>query len=291
MPVSRKVCDVGSGPIAWAEVFGYLDRRSHAHSDKFQSGSQTIYACGDYGTDGKPRCVAPSGGSTFRQRGYTNAIAKIMDSECQNEDTTIGDESWTPIAKMVKVKAFFQARQKTGTPRVEKTKLVWKMPGDKVYMRDRMVGWVKAGWPVIVGTDEAGKRHYAVVTAFRRKSRKVRKCSGTKGTTTSCKAWYYRYKNYQMFTHQGDGTNGNRWQSINIHFLITAKYWALRLDVKFDLLMPDKRMVVWLYLVNWCHHDLLWLSWPIISSSETNYRIHRATDNYLNTRPEQSAWA
>ena len=222
MPVKMKVCDVGSGPVAWAQIFGYFDRRSHANARKYGAASQKIYRCGNYGTDGLPKCVAPAGGSTFRIRGYTNAIAKAMKSECANNDKSIGDISWTPIAKMPKAITFYKSMQKTGRPRLVSTKAVWRTAGNLVRMRTTMMGLIRHGWPVIVGTTLSKKRHYSVVTAYRSKSRRVRKCTGSGAWT--CKKWTTQYTNHQMYTHRGDGTVGNRWRATDIHYLIAAKY-------------------------------------------------------------------
>jgi len=222
VPLFRKSCNVGLGPIAWAEIFGYFDRRSHLHQSKFGSGSQGLYCCGSHATDGDPKCVAPADGSTWRLRHYINDIAKAMKSVCSNEDTAIGDSSWTPLSKMAAIKPFYASRQSRGRPRVESATKLWYKTGDNRRLRWKLMRYVRQNWPVIVGTVESNKRHYAVVTAYRFKTRKYRYCRGT--GTNRCGRWRTEASNYQMYTHQGDGTNGNRWRPMDIHYVICAKY-------------------------------------------------------------------
>ena len=223
VPLKRKFCNVGTGPVAWAEILCYFDRRSHKNQAKFGSGSQDLFRCGRHATDGSPRCVAPSGGSTWRLRHYINAIGKAMDSECANNDMSVGDLSWTPLPKMAGIKPFYASRQGSGRPSLEAAKTVWKTNGNDKGLRNKLTRLVRKNWPSIVGTVESNKRHYAVVTAYRSKTRKVRRCWGPR-SKPRCRRWVTQQSNYQMYCHQGDGTKGNRWRSMDIHYLIAAKY-------------------------------------------------------------------
>ena len=73
-------CPVGSGPVAWAVVFGYYDRRSHMLSAKYGNSSWDLYRCGIDGTTGSNGCVAPmhSPKNDKRLRNYVEHIAKVL---------------------------------------------------------------------------------------------------------------------------------------------------------------------------------------------------------------------
>ena len=64
---------VGCGPVAWAQVFGYYDRR--AHSGSGSSASQSLYRCGTDGTTGSNSCQAPK----YNDNRMKNYIGKMND--------------------------------------------------------------------------------------------------------------------------------------------------------------------------------------------------------------------
>ena len=102
----KKNCPVGCGPVAWAMIFGYYDRRSHDKTSTYGSGSQDLYRCGSDGTTGSKSCRAPnsssssSGGS--RMKKYLEKIAKKLGTWC------IFKNGATPPHKMKKIKGFFK---------------------------------------------------------------------------------------------------------------------------------------------------------------------------------------
>ena len=100
-----KYCYVGCGPVAWAMVFGYLDRRAHYKSSKYGLGSQYLYRSGNDGTSGSKNTIAPTvSDSDMRLRKYIERIAIKLDTWC------IFKNGATPGYKMDRIKGFFQVR-------------------------------------------------------------------------------------------------------------------------------------------------------------------------------------
>ena len=100
----KRGCYVGCGPVAWAMVFAYYDRRSHMKTATYGTGSQGLYRCGSDGTGGSNSCVAPkySSSSDSRLKKYIEKIAKILDTWC------LFTNGATPAFKMDRIKRFFQ---------------------------------------------------------------------------------------------------------------------------------------------------------------------------------------
>ena len=98
----KKGCPVGCGPVAWAMVFGYYDRRSHYKTSTYGSGSQDLYRCGSSGTTGSKSCVAPKYSGDTRLKKYIEKIAKTLGTWC------IFSNGATPAYKMDNIKGFFR---------------------------------------------------------------------------------------------------------------------------------------------------------------------------------------
>ena len=100
----KKGCYVGCGPVAWAMIFGYYDRRSHYKSSTHGTGSQDLYRCGSDGTTGSKSCVAPkySSSTDARLKKYIEKIAKTLGTWC------IFSNGATPAFKMDRIKGFFK---------------------------------------------------------------------------------------------------------------------------------------------------------------------------------------
>ena len=98
----KKNCPVGCGPVAWAMVFGYYDRRSHDKTSTYGTGSQDLYRCGSDGTTGSKSCKAPKYSDDSRIRKYTERIAKTLGTFCINK------QGATPAHKMDNIKGFFK---------------------------------------------------------------------------------------------------------------------------------------------------------------------------------------
>ena len=99
-------CKVGCGPVAWAMIFGYYDRRSHAKSYKYGKGSQYLYRSSSSGSYGSPVTVAPKYpySSDTRLRKYIERIASEVDTIC------IKGQGATQGYKMDRISGFFRVR-------------------------------------------------------------------------------------------------------------------------------------------------------------------------------------
>ena len=95
-------CAVGCGPVAWAMVFGYYDRRSHEKPLTYGDGSQDLYRCGSDGTTGDNSCKAPMYSTTAEVLKYTEKIADALGTWC------VFSNGATPAYKMDNIKNFFQ---------------------------------------------------------------------------------------------------------------------------------------------------------------------------------------
>ena len=101
----KKGCAVGCGPVAWAMVFGYLDRRAKYKTTTYGSGSAGLYRCGSDGTTGDYGCPAPSdSSSSSRLKKYIEHIAKRLGTLC------VFKNGATPASWMDRIKSFFQVR-------------------------------------------------------------------------------------------------------------------------------------------------------------------------------------
>ena len=98
----KKGCPVGCGPVAWAMVFGYYDRRSYYKTSTFGTGSQDLYRCGSDGMTGSKSCRAPKYSSDSRIRKYIERIAKTLGTWC------IFKHGATPAYKMDRINGFFK---------------------------------------------------------------------------------------------------------------------------------------------------------------------------------------
>ncbi len=210
-------CAVGCGPVAWAMIFGYLDRRSHFKSSTYGTGSQGLYRSGSDGTSGSNSQVAPDWSDT-RMRRYKEKLHDILNTFC------ISSSGATTFAGMDNIESFFKARQKSGNPRVVSDK--WLLSYLGVY-KESIAGWtrnrIKEGWPVIVTTKKTwiSGWHYPVATRYRGRSRKYSNC--VKIIIKICGAWKTQVDN-DMYLHQGWGGNSDGWYAMKSFFSIAAKY-------------------------------------------------------------------
>ncbi len=210
-------CYVGCGPVAWAMVFGYLDRRSHLTSS-FGTGSRGLYRSGSDGTAGSNNQIAPSFSDSRMQR-YTEELNDILGTWC------ISSSGATLMRRMTRVQSFFQARQSTGSPHVVKDGSWLTFLG--VY-RESIASWTRArlreGWPVIVGTKEGWFTgwHYPVATKYRTRTRKWRRCFRIFGKKR-CFGWKTETDN-DMYLHMGWGGYKNGWYAMKSFFSVAARY-------------------------------------------------------------------
>ena len=208
-------CSVGCGPVAWAQVFCYLDRRSHLYG--YTSGSKGLYRSGSDGTTGSSNQVAPryiySG--TTRVKNYIKKLNNIMGTFC------LGSGGATFMSKMDNTESFFQARQTTGNPQVYYKKTILSLLG--IYQKD-IASYVRAKlrdkWPVIIGWRYGAAWHYPVVARYRWKKRQYRLCF-----LFICGKWKWTY-DFDMYLKQGWGGSKNGWYELNAFYAVYCRYWS-----------------------------------------------------------------
>ncbi len=202
---------VGCGPVAWAMIFGYLDRRSHYNPGRYSRGSQGLYRSGSDGTWGSNSERAPSY-SDVRMRRYTERVRREINS------FGIFRQSATWPHDMDNVEDFFRVRQTTGSPRVRASS--WALTWTTIYYGP-IAEWtgrrIREGWPVIVGY-HIGGLHYPVATKWRTRTRRTRHC-----VWFICFAWFTE-RNSDMYLHMGWGGRRNGWYSMDSWVSLAAVY-------------------------------------------------------------------
>ncbi|XP_076459719.1 uncharacterized protein LOC143292913 [Babylonia areolata] len=207
-------CQVGCGPVAWAQVFGYYDRRAHLGSGS--SASKALYRCGADGTTGNNSCVAPSNNDN-RMRNYTGKLNGILRTFCFGEDNGA-----TYQKRMDDVEGFFKQRQGSSAHVILETRtfILTRLVG--IYsdeIRDEALSYLRQKWPVIVGFRVSGvfSQHYAVMTKYRTRTIRKKKCF-----LWWC--WYSTVHEYDMFLHMGWGGSSNGWRKAEMFMAVVAKY-------------------------------------------------------------------
>ncbi len=215
-------CKVGSGSVAWAMIFGYLDRRSHYRQNVFGSGSQGLYRDGFAGTTGSNSQIAPSSsyGYDSRLQRYIEHLNDVLGTWC-----ILGISS---TKRMPRVESFFKSRQSTGSPHVVQKKRHWLSFLKLHRYSDSVESWtrdrLREGWPVIVGTKKSwlGDWHYSVATGYRTQSRRWRRCYWI-FWKKRCFGWRTTVSN-DMYLHMGSGGYVNGWYPMKSLYSVAAKY-------------------------------------------------------------------
>ncbi len=191
---------VGSAPVAWAMIFGYLDRRSHYNPDRYGRGSQGLYRSGWDGAWGMASQIAPS---------YSDARMKRYTERLRRE---IGPFH---ISNLDDVEDFFRDRQATRSARV--TSSHWAFTWLTIPYGP-IAEWtgrrIREGWPVFVGRG----LHYPVATKWRTRTRRTRVC-----IWFMCYGWYTERDN-DMYLHMGRSGRGNGWYHMESWFSLAAVY-------------------------------------------------------------------
>ncbi len=210
-------CAVGCGPVAWALIFGYYDRRSHINTT-YGNGSWPLYRDGWNGTSGNDSEVAPRYSDDRMQR-YTEALNSILGTWCMS------DLGLTYMGRMSRVQEFFAERQQTGSPRIVTDS--WLLTNLGGY-NDEIAAWsrdrLSEGWPVVVTTKDSwfSGWHYPVATRFRRRERRYRSCYDV-WLGTVCLGWDAEIS-YDMYLHMGWHGYGNGWYNMETFFSAAAVY-------------------------------------------------------------------
>lgn len=210
----RGKCQVGCGPVAWAQVFGYYDRR--AHSGSGSSASQALYRCGSDGTTGSNSCRAPKY-NDYRMKNYIGKMNDIMRTFC------LFGQGATFQRRMDDVEGFFRQRQGSSGNIILKYRKFFlaRLVGansDKV--RDSALSYLRQKWPVIVGFKVSGlfSQHYAVMTQYRTRTVRKKVCK----VLIFCKTRTVR--EYDMYLHMGWGGSSNGWRSAKMFMAAIATY-------------------------------------------------------------------
>ncbi|XP_064603619.1 uncharacterized protein LOC135469032 [Liolophura sinensis] len=207
-------CAVGCGPVAWAMIFAYFDRRSHLQAAVYGSGSQNLFRCGADGTAGAASCVAPISNNNQVEE-YLKVLRGILRTFC------IRGEGATLQRRMDDVEGFFKARQSSGSPDVisHRVPLIGFFGVYNSRVRSKGLAALRAGWPIIPGIRVGGlfSQHYPVATKYRSRVKTQRRCF-------FWKCWNKRTTEYEMYLHMGWGGNQNGWRSAKMFFVTYAKY-------------------------------------------------------------------
>lgn len=210
----RGSCQVGCGPVAWAQIFGYYDRRAHA--GKGNPSGKALYRCGADGTSGNNSCVAPSRNDN-RMEQYIGKLHDILRTFC------LFGQGATTQRRMDDVAGFFRERVGTSGNIILKKRSFFLLRWIGTHsdsIRDSALGYLRKKWPVIVGFRISGvfSQHYAVMTRYR--TRVVRK--------KKCFLWVFcrrrDTREYDMYVHMGWGGSSNGWRKAAMFMAAVATF-------------------------------------------------------------------
>ncbi|ESO98144.1 hypothetical protein LOTGIDRAFT_239083 [Lottia gigantea] len=210
-----KCCAVGCGPVAWAMILGYYDRRSHTKSGTYGTGSQSLYRCSSDATSGSSSCKAPS---------YTTSTVKKLTEYLNDELKTfcLSGQGATTQGNMKRFESYFKSHQTSGSPSVivHSKGLVSLVGTYNDGIRDSALSYLRSKWPVVVGIRVSGifSQHYPVATKYR--IRQKRECKKNFWGKTKCKNITER----DMYLHMGWGGSSNGWRAAKMFFAGVARY-------------------------------------------------------------------
>ena len=207
-------CKSGCSPVAWAQVFGYFDRRAKYIPDFF---SPTIY--------GDKYIVAPLS-LTYGVKRFVEDIRDEIGTFC------VGGEGATDRSKMHHIAPWFRARQGSrsgvaGYTEERKKRRVRNsggtyQRGGSSWIASKAVYYLKYGYPVVLSiTAEGGGGHAVVATKYRQRSRRERKCDTTKtgwwwGKRTKEHCYWKTVYDNEFYLHYGWGGFNNKWQEVGV---------------------------------------------------------------------------
>lgn len=185
-------CYSGCSPVAWAQVFGYYDRRARS--------PLSIFSPRLYGDSSK---VAPKK-MTDEVKPFVEDIRKQVKTICRN-----GAGS-TYTYKMKLIARWFRARQGRKA-RVASYLRGWWYSTSKI--RSKGKWWLDIGYPVVFGIKVDKKNgHSVVATKYRKRSRRYRHCVRIL-FWTSCR-WKTTH-DLRFYLHYGWGGYNNKWDHVN----------------------------------------------------------------------------
>ncbi|KAK7111947.1 hypothetical protein V1264_011485 [Littorina saxatilis] len=208
-------CQVGCGPLAWAQIFGYYDMRAHAGLG--DADGAALFRCGEDGTTGNDSCEAPLR-NTGRMSNYISKLNDILETFC------LGDVGATWQGNMERVEGFFRQRQGSSadiTVKANSFSLFRLVMAYRDSIRNDALSFIRQKWPVVVGIKANGgvlSQHYAVMTKYRTRTVRTRECT----LFVFCRTKIVR--EYDMFLHMGWGGVSNGWRKAEMAFAAVAKY-------------------------------------------------------------------
>ncbi|KAK6165640.1 hypothetical protein SNE40_022530 [Patella caerulea] len=210
-----KCCAVGCGPVAWAMILGYYDRRSHDKPNTYSTGSQGLFRCGADATTGSNSCKAPSY-TTNRVKKLTENLNNVLGTFC------LSGQGATTQGKMKRFENYFSPRQTSGKPSVtvHSRGLLSFVGAYNDGIRNSGLAYIRAKWPVVVGIRVSGifSQHYPVATKYRHRWRK--ECKKNFWGKTKCKT----STEYEMYLHMGWGGSKNGWRAAKMFMAAVARY-------------------------------------------------------------------
>ena len=205
-------CKSGCSPVAWAQVFGYFDRRAQYIPDFF---SPTLY--------GDKYIVAPLNLTDDVKR-FVEDIREEVETFCKNGDGA------TKHSKMHYISTWFRARQgsRSQVASYVESRKEGRAPQNGAYLErgnsslieSKAVYYLKFNYPVILEiTLEGGGGHSVVATKYKQRSRSERECDTTKtgfwwGERTKEVCHWKTVYDYEFFLHYGWGGSNNKWQEV-----------------------------------------------------------------------------
>lgn len=205
-------CRSGCSPVAWAQVFGYYDRRAASPNSIFSS---RIY--------GDSHTKAPLS-LTDDVKHFVESIRPWIQTYCGDDG-----QGWTKTSKMHLIAPWFRQRQgskarvvsylESRKGRSAGGKIAGR--GSRSWIVSKGVSFLDIGYPVVFSfLTESKAGHSAVATKYQKTSRSYRHCE--KKTT----GWWFRKKtktvcswktanDYKFFMHYGWGGSNNKWQSLS----------------------------------------------------------------------------
>ena len=184
-------CWSGCSPVAWAQVFGYYDRRA--------SSSSSIFSPKIYGTRYE---IAPKT-LTNKVKYFVEDIRRQVKTFCRN------GQGSTYARKMRRIKPWFKDRQ---GKKARVRSYLW--PRKAKWLRSKGKWWLDIGYPVVFGIRSSKKSgHSVVATKYRTKTRYYRHCK--KKWWRKIRCTWKTAQHYEFFLHYGWGGYNNQWQMLD----------------------------------------------------------------------------
>ena len=178
-------CPVGSGPVAWAMVLGYLDRVGHYRPSS------------NYSTDLYPGKVAPRL-SNRRDEGlvsWITSIAERLGTNCKDGRAN------TLVSQMSNVEGIYTETQPDGEFK--------EHVSNETSAGEAAIGYIREGSPAvvrIVSSIRAFVGHYGVATRAQRRVHVFRKCF----FWGVCVQWQVK-SSWYLYVHRGWWGGWNAW--------------------------------------------------------------------------------